>query len=262
LDKQRVALAAPVHRRKQLVIRLAAGDLGGKLAGVLPVEPTQVHPGDPADTIQLGKQRAQRKRAVQLVGPVGSQIARICTASGATPFGLTRRRPDAPRDALPSVRVGWYPARLRAGQRYRSGPGPPPRCQGGSKMCRRCAVAAASPRETTPSLPRMLETCTLAVLGEMNSSAAISLLLRPAVTSLSTSTSRAVSLNGTAAAAGLVPVIGMRVRRASCMICCSSGRAPSCPVSSAARCSRGAAASRSLAAAAAPAARSSAQASG
>src|SRR5271165_4517273 len=37
----------------------------------------------------------------------------------------------------------------------------------------RCAVAAASPREETPSLPRMFATCTLAVLGEMNSSAAI-----------------------------------------------------------------------------------------
>ena len=41
-------------------------------------------------------------------------------------------------------------------------------------------MAAASPRLATPSLPRMFETWTLAVLGEMNSSPAISRLLRPA----------------------------------------------------------------------------------
>ena len=44
----------------------------------------------------------------------------------------------------------------------------------GSKRRRVCVLAAASPRLATPSLPRMLDTWTLAVLGEMNSSAAIS----------------------------------------------------------------------------------------
>ena len=53
----------------------------------------------------------------------------------------------------------------------------------GSKRRRVCALAAASPRLATLSLPRMLDTWTLAVLGEMNSSAAISRLLRPAATS-------------------------------------------------------------------------------
>ena len=41
-------------------------------------------------------------------------------------------------------------------------------------------MAAASPRLVTPSLPRMLDTCTLAVFAEMNSSLAISRLLCPA----------------------------------------------------------------------------------
>src|SRR5690242_7049606 len=53
-------------------------------------------------------------------------------------------------------------------------------------------AAAASPRLVTPSLARMLDTCTLAVLAEMNSSLAISRLLRPAATSRRTSNSRAV----------------------------------------------------------------------
>jgi hypothetical protein len=74
----------------------------------------------------------------------------------------------------------------------------PPRSERLSRGCaqtrpRRCAVAAASPRLVTSSLARMLETCTLAVLAEMNSSPAISRLLRPSATSRSTSSSRGVS---------------------------------------------------------------------
>jgi hypothetical protein len=57
----------------------------------------------------------------------------------------------------------------------------------------RCAMAAASVRLAAPSLPRMFETCTLAVFGEMNSSLAISLLLLPVVSRRSTSRSRLVS---------------------------------------------------------------------
>lgn len=45
--------------------------------------------------------------------------------------------------------------------------------RGVSRRWRRWARAAASPRPATPSLARMLETWTLAVLGEMNSSSAI-----------------------------------------------------------------------------------------
>ncbi len=41
-------------------------------------------------------------------------------------------------------------------------------------------MAAASVRLAAPSLPRMLDTCTLAVFGAMNSTEAISLLLWPA----------------------------------------------------------------------------------
>src|SRR5690349_17295177 len=63
----------------------------------------------------------------------------------------------------------------------------------GSKRRRRCALAAASQRLPTPSLPRTLDTWTLAVLGEMNSTPAISRLLRPAATRRSTSSSRSVS---------------------------------------------------------------------
>ena len=54
-------------------------------------------------------------------------------------------------------------------------------------------MAAASVRLAAPSLPRMLETWTLAVFGVMNNSAAISLLLLPCATSRSTSCSRPVS---------------------------------------------------------------------
>ena len=59
-------------------------------------------------------------------------------------------------------------------------------------MPRRWATAAASTRPPTPSLARMLETCTLAVLALMNSSLAICGLERPAATSARTSRSRSV----------------------------------------------------------------------
>src|SRR5512132_2517449 len=48
---------------------------------------------------------------------------------------------------------------------------------------RRWATAAASPRPATPSLARILETWTPAVLGAMNSSWPICRLVRPAATS-------------------------------------------------------------------------------
>src|ERR1700722_13300772 len=54
-------------------------------------------------------------------------------------------------------------------------------------------MAAASPRLAAPRLARMLDTCTLAVLGAMNSAAAISRLLRPATSRRSTAVSRLVS---------------------------------------------------------------------
>src|SRR5262249_21544082 len=56
-----------------------------------------------------------------------------------------------------------------------------------------CATDAASVRLAAPSLARMFETCTLAVLVAMNSSAPISLLLCPAASRRSTSISRSVS---------------------------------------------------------------------
>ena len=67
-------------------------------------------------------------------------------------------------------------------------------CGGGSASSRRsrCAVAAASLRLAAPSLARMLDTCTLTVLTEMNSSSAMPALLCPSATSRSTSTSRGV----------------------------------------------------------------------
>ena len=54
-------------------------------------------------------------------------------------------------------------------------------------------MAAASVLLRTPSLARMCVTWTLAVLGEMKSSWAISALLRPEAISVSTSISLAVS---------------------------------------------------------------------
>ena len=53
-------------------------------------------------------------------------------------------------------------------------------------------MVAASIRLRTPSLPRMLETWTVAVLGLMNSVSAIWALVRPIATSASTSCSRGV----------------------------------------------------------------------
>src|SRR5882757_8608181 len=60
---------------------------------------------------------------------------------------------------------------------------------------RRCTTAAASTRPPTPSLARMLETCTLAVLGLMNRACAISGFERPSASSTSTSRSRSVRPN-------------------------------------------------------------------
>ena len=87
--------------------------------------------------------------------------------------------------------------------------------------------------------------------GEMNSSAAMSRLPRPAATSRSTSCSRVVSPNG--ASPTPLPGLGnvIRARRASWLICCCNGSAASWPASSAARCSLMAASSRFPAAAAA-----------
>ena len=59
-------------------------------------------------------------------------------------------------------------AEIRSGRRRRPRPGP-----------RRCARAAASTRRATPSLARMFETCTLAVLRVMNSCSAIWRLEQP-----------------------------------------------------------------------------------
>ena len=56
----------------------------------------------------------------------------------------------------------------------------------------RWATAAASPRPATPSLARIRETWTLAVLGVINSAWPICRLVRPSATSASTSISRRV----------------------------------------------------------------------
>src|SRR5215472_4534189 len=68
----------------------------------------------------------------------------------------------------------------------------------------------------------------------MNSSAAMSRLPRPAAISRSTSSSRPVSPNGVVGVARALPVISTRARRASRVICCSSGRARNWPASPAA----------------------------
>src|SRR5207247_5793176 len=78
----------------------------------------------------------------------------------------------------------------------------------------RCAMAAASVRLAAPSLPRMLDTCTLAVFGAMNSTEAISLLLRPAAMSRRTSRSRLVSEASTSPSpcASAAPILARRAR--------------------------------------------------
>ena len=88
-------------------------------------------------------------------------------------------------------------------------------------------MAAASVRLVARSLLKMLDTCTLAVFGAMNSAAAISLLLRPAAISRSTSRSRG---DKTLSAAPLpsccvaVPILARRARSSSAA---RNGRAPS-----------------------------------
>jgi hypothetical protein len=68
---------------------------------------------------------------------------------------------------------------------------PPPAAHAAHRSSpRRWATAAASPRPATPSLARIRETWTLAVLGVMNSSWPIWRLVRPAATSARTSASR------------------------------------------------------------------------
>ena len=110
---------------------------------------------------------------------------------------------------------------------------------------RRWAIAAASTRPATPSLARMLETCTAAVLGLMNSASAIWRLLRPAATNANTSTSRGVRPScstgvgapaaGAAAAASAGGARSRQARRARARISLSRGRAPRRPVMAAAR---------------------------
>ena len=88
-------------------------------------------------------------------------------------------------------------------------------------------MAAASVRLAAPSLPKILDTCTLAVFGVMNSTAAISRLLRPAASSRSTSRSRLVSEASTSPSrrsSGTVPILARRERSASAA---RSGRARS-----------------------------------
>ena len=126
------------------------------------------------------------------------------------------RRPRRDRDFLrpqlgsPGRLAGRRPGgrpRGPASSWTRSAPGPPVAGHGGQPRESQLpvmlaargqalvawAIAAASVRLAAPSLPRMFETCTLAVFGAMNSSAAISLLLRPVASKRSTSRSRAVS---------------------------------------------------------------------
>ena len=71
--------------------------------------------------------------------------------------------------------------RRRSRQRRQSSSRPPVR-----------ATATASPRDAAPSLARMFDTCTLAVLVLMNRARPISPLERPSATRASTSASRAV----------------------------------------------------------------------
>ena len=74
--------------------------------------------------------------------------------------------------------------------------------------------AAASVRESTPSLTRMFDTWCSAVLRLMYSVAAICGFVNPAATSLSTSSSRSLSPDGSAGAAATARRAGTRTPRA------------------------------------------------
>jgi len=91
--------------------------------------------------------------------------------------GVAGLYPEDPAKAS-APRIGHLPG-IQGGASLDSGrPGLSPGSKEWSRWSR-WAVAAASPRVATPSLLRMLDTCTLAVFAEMNSSVAISLLLAP-----------------------------------------------------------------------------------
>ena len=97
----------------------------------------------------------------------------------------------------------------------------------------RWAVVAASTRPATPSLARMWETCSPAVLTLMNRVSAICRLVSPAATSRSTCCSRRVRPSAAAADGSGGGVLGAgvarlrRLRCASCSISAWRGRAPS-----------------------------------
>ena len=98
-------------------------------------------------------------------------------------------------------------------------------------------MVAASTRLRTPSLVRMLETCTVAVLGLMNRVSAIWALVRPIATRASTSCSRAVSPSGSSGDDGFAAAVAAasdprssRPRRARASSSARSGAAPSSTV--------------------------------
>src|SRR6266511_702740 len=76
------------------------------------------------------------------------------------------------------------------------------------------AQAAISARELIPSFPRMLETCTEAVLVEMNRRLATSPLLRPSATSWATS--RSLGVSGPAPRRGTAPARPARQQLLGC----------------------------------------------
>ena len=110
-------------------------------------------------------------------------VGPVADASALQREAIQARRPRTDRKArpgLPSAGTSGSAAAGRGGSH----------CWPPSSRPSRWAAAAASPRLAAPSLDMMFETCTLAVLGEMNSLPAIPALLIPAAISGSTSSSR------------------------------------------------------------------------
>src|SRR5215470_5867629 len=62
----------PLHLVGQRRFGLTAEDARNKLVGVQPGKPRQLHTLHPPKPAKLGKQRAKRMGAVQLIGPVGN----------------------------------------------------------------------------------------------------------------------------------------------------------------------------------------------
>src|SRR4029079_12300233 len=155
-------------------------------------------PGDPA----AGRARRRREHAVRPAGrPAARAGARLPAPAPRPQALLLEEREMDPRPRAPRPPPARPLGALRLQQRRRPLEGRAlqrvtPQAESsplGDTIPSRNATAAASVRRLTPSLPRMFDTWTPAVLSLMNSVSAIGRLERPSARSASTSSSRRVN---------------------------------------------------------------------